>query len=154
VGLLAGADVRGVADRPAKNKKKVDPVKQEMKRLQGTWQLVAMTTDGTPSQAAQLQGCTMTFGANNTWAFRGFGTGVQGGTFKVDPTKRPKTADFVITQGPFKGKTCPEIYQLTGETLTFCYPHPGRIGARPAKFASTAGSWHILAVYQRVKPKK
>jgi uncharacterized protein (TIGR03067 family) len=150
--LGAATDAGAVADRGDK-KKKADPVVEEWKKLRGTWNLVAMTSDGQRYTADQIRGCVMTIEATGKWSFRGFGNALQGGTFKVNPTKRPKTADFVITTGPYKGKTCPEIYQLNGDTLKFCYPHPARIGARPSKFASTQGSWHIIAVYQRGKPK-
>ena len=71
-------------------------------------------------------------------------------TFKLDPSKKPKTFDLTITsEGDNKGKTQLGVYKIDGDTLMFCIaPFDG---ARPTEFASEKGSGRILTTYKRVK---
>jgi uncharacterized protein (TIGR03067 family) len=70
------------------------------------------------------------------------------GTFKLDPTKRPKALDFTSNQGPGKGKTFKGIYELRGDTLKFCLAgSPDQ--DRPTKFRSKPGSSQLVFVYKR-----
>ena len=72
------------------------------------------------------------------------------GTFKLDPSKKPKAVDALVTEGEFKGKTLLGIYGLEGDTLRACYAPPGK--KRPTEFASKEGSGNYLYVYRRQKP--
>jgi uncharacterized protein (TIGR03067 family) len=70
------------------------------------------------------------------------------GTFKVDPTRRPKQVEVTLTEGPDKGETCLGIYEFKGGTCTGCLARPGG-RKRPTKFTSEEGTLHLLAVVKR-----
>jgi uncharacterized protein (TIGR03067 family) len=69
--------------------------------------------------------------------------------FTIDPAKKPSTIDYVMTEGPTKGKTHLGIYELTGDTVTFCFAAPGK--DRPTEFSSKEGSERTLSVWKREK---
>ena len=73
----------------------------------------------------------------------------EGGTFKIDATKTPKTMDITAVEGQNKGKTVLAIYELSGDTLKVCYDAKG--GPRPAMFESTADNKLVLVVYKKKK---
>jgi hypothetical protein len=56
---------------------------------------------------------------------------------KVDPSKKPKTADWQITtEGDLKGKTALGIYDVDENTFKHCFA----LEKRPEKFESEEGS--------------
>jgi uncharacterized protein (TIGR03067 family) len=72
------------------------------------------------------------------------------GTFKIDPTKSPKTADSLQAMGPDKGKTVLGVYEIIDDNhKRACWAPVGK--PRPAAFTSEPGSGHILQVWERVK---
>ena len=71
------------------------------------------------------------------------------GTFKVDPTKKPKTIDVTFTDGPEKGKIALGIYELEGDTYKVITDPAGK--SRPAEFAIKPGSGYVLQVLKREK---
>lgn len=68
------------------------------------------------------------------------------GTFTMSGDGRSGNMDAVYTQGPQAGQTCLGIYQLNGDTLTWCVSN--RNGQRPQAFTGGGGNW--LMVLQRV----
>jgi uncharacterized protein (TIGR03067 family) len=70
--------------------------------------------------------------------------------YSVDPSKTPKTIDYMMTEGPTKGKTHLGIYELNGDTLKFCFAAPGQ--ERPSEFTAPAGSQRTVSVWKRDKP--
>ncbi len=62
------------------------------------------------------------------------------GTFKIDPTAKPKTMDSTATNGDNAGKTMLGIYELDGDTLKICWAPPGKDRGRPISRAAE-GSW-------------
>jgi uncharacterized protein (TIGR03067 family) len=72
------------------------------------------------------------------------------GTWKIDPTKTPRTLEITGTKGPNKGKTIPAIYELTGDTLRVCYDLSGK--ATPTAFESKPETKLFLVTYKRHKP--
>jgi uncharacterized protein (TIGR03067 family) len=75
-----------------------------------------------------------------------------GGTFVLDPGKKPKTIDIKFTEGPEKGNTSLGIYELDGDTLKICLTITAK--DRPTEFAAKAKSGHGFEVLKREKPKK
>jgi uncharacterized protein (TIGR03067 family) len=131
IGLLLGADA-----------------KDDQKKLQGKWTATSGVIDGNEIPKDQIKGdMTLTFsGDKYTWAA---GTDHGGGTFKLDPSKKPMAMDAVPSDGPVKGQTVEEIYEIDGDTLKICFVMPGN--KRPAEFKSEAGSGHFLFTYKRAK---
>jgi uncharacterized protein (TIGR03067 family) len=71
------------------------------------------------------------------------------GTFKLDPSTKPKSLDLVATDGPNKGKQLLAVYELDGDTLKVCYDLTGK--NRPKEFRTTEGSQLYLVIYKREK---
>ena len=71
------------------------------------------------------------------------------GTFKLDPSTKPKSLDMTGTNGQNKGKQLLAIYELNGDTLKVCYDLSGK--NRPKEFKTTEGSELYLVTYKREK---
>jgi uncharacterized protein (TIGR03067 family) len=115
-----------------------DAVKREVKALQGKW--VADDGKGTLT----FEGDKFTIDPTKGGTIKG--------TFKVDPTKKPKTIDFTITGGDkkFDGKTSLGIYELKDGKLKWCGGEPGKED-RPTEFnAEVDGKRrYLLMTFQR-----
>jgi uncharacterized protein (TIGR03067 family) len=142
VALMLAAGLIGVPDRP----KKVDPVKQEQKKMEGTWKAVAIEHLG---QSWQGGGFTMTFSGNKYNQAAATGALMEDGTYKVDPSKKLKALDLIILSGKDKGKNQYCLYELTGDTLKLCLAQPGK--DRPAEFSTKNGTGFEIFVMKRVK---
>jgi uncharacterized protein (TIGR03067 family) len=133
-----------------KREKKVSragAVREQRKRLEGTWQAVSYALDGQEASVEDMKRFQLIIDT------AGKTTAVQDGkpfiasTTKIDPTADPKTMDITFTLGPDKGRTALAIYKLEGDTMTICRAAPGK--DRPTKFSSKPGSGHTLMVYAR-----
>jgi uncharacterized protein (TIGR03067 family) len=133
-----------------------DDATAEMKKLEGTWVGVSAVADGKDVPADKAQALSLTMKADGTWTMKD-GTDMWHGTFTVDPTKTPKTANFAILSGRNKDHTTLDIYKVDGDTFKCCYAivPTGKESdkERPTKFAAEAGSGHILSVMKRQKAK-
>jgi len=69
--------------------------------------------------------------------------------FTIDATKKPKTIDYVMTEGFTKGKTQLGIYELDGDTVKFCFAAPDK--ERPTDFTAKEGSQRTFSVWKRDK---
>ncbi len=59
-------------------------------------------------------------------------------SFTIDPDQAPKQIDLTFQSGPYKGETCPGIYQrgdLDENVLWICLADPGRNTRRPKEFS-------------------
>jgi uncharacterized protein (TIGR03067 family) len=105
-----------------------DQVKKGMKALAGTWQYTSQTDNGKEADKEKLKAVTLTITADGKWEAKHEGTVFLEGTVKIDPAKKPKTADWTIaTEGCFA------------------------LEKRPEKFESKEGSKVTNAVLARVK---
>ena len=67
----------------------------------------------------------------------------------IDPSKKPKTIDYEVTDGPTKGKKHWGIYELDGDTLKSCFGAPG--AERPTDYTSKPGDKRTSTVWKRAK---
>jgi uncharacterized protein (TIGR03067 family) len=143
IALIVAASLIGVPDRP----KKVDPVKQEKKKLDGTWRAVAVEHLG---QNWQGGGFTMTFAVNNKYTQTASnGNVMEEGNYKIDPSKKLKSIDLEILTGKDKGKNQYCLYELQGDSLKMCLPIPGK--DRPTEFTTKKGTGYEIFIMTRVK---
>lgn len=68
----------------------------------------------------------------------------------IDPSKKPKTMDYDMTEGFTRGKKKLGIYELDGDTFEACFAKPG--AERPADFTSKPGDGRTFSVWKRDKP--
>src|SRR5438128_10673746 len=118
-----------------------DEMKKELAHLEGTWKFISIETDkmklaedALKEPRLKLMGDKFTVTENPQAVF--------GGTFKVDPSKKPKTIDVTFTDGPEKGKVFQGIYELEGDTYKVCMNQEGK--TRPTEFAVKPGSGFVL----------
>jgi uncharacterized protein (TIGR03067 family) len=129
-GVVAGGDAKG-----------------DLKRLQGTWSVVSAVEGGKPAPEEKIKDVQVVFDGNKITVKMGEKS--MEGTFKIDPSKKPKEIDSTTGSGPDKGKTWQGIYELDGDTHKVCFAPPGK--DRPKEFSSKVGSGHILQVWKREK---
>ncbi|HEV2950200.1 MAG TPA: TIGR03067 domain-containing protein [Gemmataceae bacterium] len=124
-----------------------DDVKKELARFEGTWKIISLETeqnklteDALKHIQLKLEGDKFTTVDENRETR---------GTFKPDPSKKPKTIDMTMTDGPLKGKTMLGIYELEGDTYKVCVDVQGK--SRPTEFAVKPGSGYVLEILNREK---
>jgi uncharacterized protein (TIGR03067 family) len=126
-------------------------IKKDYERLTGTFQLVSGVIDGKEVPEDVRRQTKLVTTMDKFTVSAGGEAGTSGaGTFKIDPTKSPKTADSLQTEGPDKGKTLLGIYEIIDDNhKRACWAPVGK--PRPKAFTSEPGSGHILQVWERVK---
>jgi uncharacterized protein (TIGR03067 family) len=121
---------------------------KESALLEGEWSMVSGESGGQAMSAESVKigkrvakdgVTTITFGNQTYMAAK----------YTIDPTKKPKTIDYAVTEGPAKGKTQLGIYEPDGDTVKFCFAAPGK--ERPTEFKTAADSERTLSVWKRVK---
>jgi uncharacterized protein (TIGR03067 family) len=125
-----------------------DEVKKEMALLEGEWSMVSGEANGqavpedivkTGKRVAKDGETFVKFGEQTLFKAK----------FTIDPSKKPKTIDYSMTEGTTKGKTHLGIYELEGDTVKFCFAAPDK--DRPKEFTAKEGSNHTYSVWKRVK---
>jgi uncharacterized protein (TIGR03067 family) len=113
--------------------------KKDLAALQGTWH----ATKGDKKIVLHFKGDKFTATIDEEGKFKG--------TFKIDPSKKPKHIDMTVKEGEkFANMTSVGIYELKGDTLKWCANEPGK-DQRPSEFADAEG--HLYVVMQRAKKK-
>ena len=120
-------------------------MKNELARLQGTWNIVALEVEGQKMAAGALTGSKIVVKGDR------FTTLAMGATYEgkleVDPAKTPKTFNLNFTAGPEKGNTSLGIYELDGDTWKICMTVAGN--NRPKEFATKPRSGHAFETLKR-----
>jgi uncharacterized protein (TIGR03067 family) len=146
-GLLA-AQLGAVPDRaPGKNR-----LKEEMKRLQGSWTFVSGEADGQVIAEELYKKNAPKLRIEGTKFVVRINTGdiTQEATWKIDPAKKPRTIDLTLISGKDKGQTQLGIYEVKGDTFKVCFARPGN-KSRPTAFATKPKTGYRITVMKRVK---
>jgi uncharacterized protein (TIGR03067 family) len=120
--------------------------KQELAKLKGIWTVTSAVHNGQTDDDAK--GDTVTFDGDKVTVKAK--NGEHAGTCKVDAAKKPKSIDFIPSDGPQKDRTHPGIYEIQGDTLRICFTQPDK--TRPTAFESEPGSGAMLISLKRQKP--
>ena len=125
-----------------------EAVKKDMAQLQGEWSMVSGSADGQAMpDDIRKQMKRVCKGDETT-------TTMSGQVFikakiTIDPSRKPKTIDYEMTEGFTKGKKQLGIYELDGDTFKSCFAAPD--AERPADFSSKSGDKRTLSVWKRQK---
>jgi uncharacterized protein (TIGR03067 family) len=133
-----------VAAEPAKD----DAAKKELALFEGEWTAVSIEREGQPLPEMYVKGSTRVFKGDELTVMVG-GELFMKAKCAVDPSKTPKSIDYVVSAGPFKGKTLLGIYELKGDTLKTCFASPDK--ERPSEFKTKASDGQILSSWKKEK---
>jgi uncharacterized protein (TIGR03067 family) len=117
-------------------------MRQDLDRLQGTWNIVSMEMDGRKTTG----GSARIVVRGDRFSTIGMGA-TYDGTLLVHQTTAPKSFDLRFEEGPEKGNTSLGIYQLDGDTWKICLTTRG--SERPQEFAAPPGTGIALETLQR-----
>ena len=155
VALVALAPMNECTPKPQDAKSKA--VAEDLKRLAGTWELVfsgwkgkefplppVWTGTDKPQITILPDGSLQTEGAeesrSKSW-------------YRIDPTARPKTIDFVRRLKDGREQVLKiGIYEIDGDELHKCDTPSRR--PRPTDFTFNRDSYQVYHLYRRVKEKK
>lgn len=126
-----------------------DPIEKERKSYQGVWKVVSLESDGKEAPENDARKLTFINKADGSWIVQSEGKEISSGTSDIDPTKKPKTIDFMPTLGVGSGNEYVGIYELGKDTRQICFAEKAK--GRPTEFAAPAGSGRILIKFERVK---
>jgi uncharacterized protein (TIGR03067 family) len=125
-----------------------EAVKKDMAQLQGEWSMVSGSADGQPmpeQMLKQMKRVCKGDEATTTMA----GQIYIKAKITIDPSKKPKTIDYQMTDGFTKGKKQLGIYEVEGDRFMSCFSKPG--AERPTDFTSKPGDGRTLSVWKREK---
>lgn len=118
-------------------------------RLQGTWTMVSGAADGVPMPSTYLTSMKRVLSGNVLTVTRGGRMYFQA-TIRLDPSHTPKTIDYHMTAGFTTGAVQLGIYELTGDTVRFCFGAAN--AARPAEFRTVPGDGRTLSAWVATRP--
>jgi uncharacterized protein (TIGR03067 family) len=121
---------------------------KELAQMQGEWSMVSGEIAGQPLPEALVKTGKRVVKGNETTSTIG-GQLFFKANFTIDPTKKPKTIDYQMIDGPTKGKVQYGIYDLKGDTIRFCFSAPGK--DRPTQFMTKAGDEQTLSSWKKPK---
>jgi uncharacterized protein (TIGR03067 family) len=122
-----------------------DP-KKELDKLQGEWTMVSLEQKGKKASDEAVKVYKLTI-KEDQWIVTTSTGGESKMTFKIDPSKDPKTIDFTFKSGN-KDIVSRGIYKLAGDTLTLCRTTGDT--DRPKEFKTTAVAG-VLVEWKRAK---
>jgi uncharacterized protein (TIGR03067 family) len=124
-----------------------DAVMQEMKRLEGKWQVTSLKFFGEESKDKRDKEAQYVFKGNQLRIINKSTEEDSTQTYRLDPTRNPKHFDLESPRGTVQG-----IYALDGDTLTLCLPFPFVTKERPTKLEAGFDGKAALMVLKRIKP--
>jgi uncharacterized protein (TIGR03067 family) len=123
-------------------------VQKDLARLQGEWSMVSGSADGQSMPDEMRKQMKRVCKGDETTTTMGGQMFIKA-KITLDPSKKPKTIDYQMTDGFTKGKTQFGIYEVDGDTFKSCFGKPG--AERPADFTSKPGDGRTLSVWKREK---
>jgi uncharacterized protein (TIGR03067 family) len=122
--------------------------KNDLAQLQGEWSMVSGSADGQPMPEQMLKQMKRVCKGDEATVTMA-GQPYIKAKITIDPSKKPKTIDYQMTDGFTKGKTQLGIYEVAGDTFKSCFGMPD--AERPTDFTSKPGDGRTLSVWKRQK---
>ena len=153
LGFLGPSPAQEKKDTKEEEKKKVETIKKERQRFQGTWQVVEYVTGGEPLPEDQVKAMQAVFAGDRMTISMPKGESKREYTVTLDPSKKPAELEATPEIAKIKAKIrpgMPGIYEFEGDTLKLCL---ARLGGkiRPKEFESTAAAGTILIKLRKAK---
>jgi len=126
-----------------------EAVNKDLAQLQGEWSMVSGSADGQPMPDLLLKQMKRVCKGDEA-AVTMAGQIYIKAKVTIDPSKKPKTIDYQMTDGFTKGKKQLGIYEVVGESFKSCFGKPG--AERPTDFTSKPGDGRTLSVWKCEKP--
>jgi len=120
-----------------------------MAQLQGEWLMVSGSADGQPMPVQMLKQMKRVCKGDEATTTMAGQLYIKA-KITIDPSKKPKTIDYQMTDGFTKGKKQLGIYEVDGDSFNSCFGKPG--AERPTDFTSKPGDGRTLSVWKRAKP--
>jgi len=126
-----------------------EAVNKDLAQLQGEWSMVSGFADGQPMPDLLLKQMKRVCRGDEATVTMAGQIYIKA-KVTIDPSKKPKTIDYQMTDGFTKGKKQLGIYEVDGESFKSCFGKPG--AERPADFTSKPGDGRTLSVWKCEKP--
>jgi uncharacterized protein (TIGR03067 family) len=120
---------------------------EEMKKLQGVWEVSGGEVNGGPMAPEDTAGITLTIAGSTYTVVKG--DSKDQGSFSIDTTKNPKQMDVRPKTGSGAGRTLLAIYEAGPEGFRVCYATEG--SDRPRAFTTEVDSGRVVIAYKRKK---
>jgi len=121
--------------------------RKEQAKFQGVWVVESVLAEGKEIPGDIIKTFKMTFKDDNYTV--AIGQEKTEGTFRVDPTKEPKTIDIMPDNGPDRGRIQPGIYVFDGDKLRICAAQPGK--ERPQNFETKDKTGYSVMILKKAK---
>ena len=123
-----------------------DAIAKDRRWIRGTWRAIEIVVDGNKLDMAASQDFTVINKPQGDWVLFNKGKEIAKGTSTIDPTPKPKTLDFKVSEDD-QNQTYLAIYEYGETTRRMCFSKPG--DARPSDFTAPSGSKRILVTFER-----
>jgi len=124
----------------------------DLKKMEGTWQGTVLELGGKPPTDGEKKITIKLVVKGDRYTIFFSEQKISEGAFKLDEKNKPKRIDATASEGDFKGKVQPGIYQLDGDELKVVFTEPDK--ERPTEFKTRAKTDEVLIRYQRKKAGK
>ena len=126
-----------------------DRIKQDLKRMQGTWTMAGLEVDGKDVPAAKLEGTVLTV-KDDRYAVKVKDRVIEC-VLRLDPSKDPKAVDMVFAEPGGGEKVLKGIYQVENDTLKIARGLDAK-QERPGQFATWPGTTYFVVTWKRQAP--
>ena len=129
-------------------------IKDDAKRVDGNWKVVAIEEEGKKTPCESVQGMSWTI-KNSELEMTAPERGAKA-SVKTDWSKTPKHIDLVALEPSLKGQTIQGVFTLEKDRLVVCLRDLEAAGekGRPKEFRSEAGSGLGIFTLERVPPPR
>jgi uncharacterized protein (TIGR03067 family) len=133
---------------------KEDATKEDVKKLQGKWQVIKWVDEGEkPAPADEIKDFTFEFKDDQVWLQHDKDGKPKPAKYAIDPSKKPKHFDYTLDLGKGLELLHQGIYKLEGDELSICILGDGENKdlKRPTEFKGSEAGRQILFVLKRIK---
>ncbi len=122
--------------------------RDDLKKLEGTWDRVYMELEGEVLPPDTIEGWAAMYEGDHLM-LRIHGKAYRESIVTLDPSRLPRAMNSWDLDGPAADETVPGIYEIDGDTCKVCFAKPGH--KRPKEFTTKSGTGFLYCEYKRKK---